>query len=250
MSNHFGYGKVITNGLKVYLDVADTNCINKSEGVLSSGDRLYNLVSGEISYFYNSQDTYISQSLVSYNGFKTLKHDTTGTTRTTWNSDANITRVDNYTFSSWFRYVNSGQLAENIYGGGFNARTAFYLSPSGTGTTHGALLYSDEGSTNSYSVLGNYSAYDDTWHMFTYTCYGGDGNQTTDLYIDGEYKQTGNSNGLYDTPDGAASMQWGSWTNTYGNVNGYMNCFMYYERVLSADEIALLYNFKRTRFGR
>ena len=84
--------------------------------------------------------------------------------------------------------------------------------------------------------------------MFSSTDTGGDGNQTTKFYVDGVLKQTGTSNGSHDTPDGTDTMIWGSWSGTYGNFNGRTNCFMYYERVLSDNEMLNIYNGMKRRF--
>ena len=174
-----------------------------------------------------------------------------GSGEPSWKGINNPTRVDSYSFVCWFKYNygSSYQRSENIYGGGFGSMTSFYLSPSGTSAAHGVLRYSDAGGTNSYSVINsNNGGNDGNWHMFSSTDTGGDGNQTTKFYVDGVLKQTGTNNGSHDTPDGTDTMIWGSWSGTYGNFNGRTNCFMYYERVLSDNEMLNIYNGMKRRF--
>lgn len=240
--------------LKVHLDVASIRCYQ--EGVvdsgLSSGQKIYNLVKNDtIEYFYNDQGTEAYQDIVEHNGNLVLRHNAyDGTNRdTTWRANTGITRVNSYTFVSWFKFDNSGQQSENIYGGGFDGRTSFYMSPSGTSENHGVLNYSDAGSANAWSTTSNHGANDGNWHMRAYTTTGPDvGVQTTKFYVDGVLKQTGTSNSSHDNPDGTGTMRWGSWTGGYGNMEGDLNCFLYYERVLSDDEILQIYNGTRRRF--
>lgn len=240
--------------LKVHLDVASIRCYQ--EGVvdtgLSSGQKLYNLVKNDtIEYFYNDVGSEAYQDIVEHNGNLVLRHNAyDGTNRdTTWRANTGITRVNSYTFVSWFKFDNSGQQAENIYGGGFDGRTSFYMSPGGTSASHGVLNYSDAGSANAFSTTSDHGANDGNWHMRAYTTTGPDvGVQTTKFYVDGVLKQTGTSNSSHDNPDGTGTMRWGSWTSTYGNLEGDLNCFLYYERVLSDDEILQIYNGTRRRF--
>jgi len=240
--------KITTNGLVAYFDVSNPKCVDATQ-TIDSNTRLNNLVGGTLKMQpYDTSNG--NMSFVSENGSYVYDQNGINSGYPCWNSTINPTRVDNYTFICWFKYNYGGgtQRGNNIYGGGFNGRTSFYLSPGGTSSSHGVLRYSDVGGTNSYSVTGNNGGNDGNWHQFAATDEGGDGNQTTKFYIDGVLKQSGTSNGSHDTPDGTSQMTWGSWSNTYGNFNGRSNCYMYYERTLSADEILDVYNATKGRF--
>jgi len=240
--------------LKVVIDVGSPRCYQAAvaDTGLPSNTKLYNLVNDSpISYFYNDVGSEAYQDVVTHNGTLVLRHNAyDGTNRdTTWRAYEQITRVHHYTFISWFKFDNSGQQVENIYGGGFDGRTSFYMSPSGTSANHGVLNYSDAGGANSFSTISDHGANDGNWHMRAYTTTGPDvGVQTTKFYVDGVLKQTGTSNSSHDNPDGNAYMRWGSWTNTYGNLEGDLNHFIYYERVLSDNEIMQVYNATKSRY--
>jgi hypothetical protein len=240
--------------LKVLLDIGSPRCYQAAvaDTGLPSGTKLYNLVSNSpISYFYNDVGSEAYQDVVEHNGTLVLRHNAyDGTNRdTTWRAYEQITRVHSYTVISWFKFDNSGQQSENIYGGGFDGNTSFYMSPSGTSESHGYLIYSDAGSTNGFSLTSNYGANDGNWHMRAYTKTGPDvGVQTAKFYVDGVIKGTSTSNSSHDDTDGLKYMRWGSWTGGYGNMEGDLNHFMYYERVLSDDEILQVYNATKTRY--
>lgn len=240
--------------LTVLLDAGNPKCYQAAvaDTGLPSNTKLYNLVNDSpVSYFYNDQSTEAYQDVVAHNGTLVLRHNAfDGTNRdTTWRSDVNVTRVHHYTFISWFKFDNTGQQSENIYGGGFDGQTSFYMSPSGTSASHGVLNYSDAGSANAFSTTADHGANDGNWHMRAYTTTGPDvGVQTTKFYVDGVLKQTGTSNSSHDNPDGTRQMRWGSWTGGYGNMEGDLNHFIYYERVLTDAEILQVYNATRVRY--
>ena len=241
--------------LRVALDVSNPRCYVAQTVVdgVASGTQLKNLVRGaDVDYFYSPNSSESYQYIRLHNGSMVLFHDSfnSSTLRlTTWYSNVSVPRVSSYTFISWFNFDNTGQPAQNIYGGGFNSRTSFYMSPSGTSETHGVLNYSDAGSTNAFSTVGSHGGNDGNWHMRAYTTTGPDvGTQTTKFYLDGVLKQTGSSNASHDNPDGSGGMTWGSWSTTYGCMSGYLNLYLYYERVLSDKEILQIFNATKTRF--
>ena len=243
------------DNLKVVLDVTNPRCYTAQTVVdgIASGTQLKNLVRGaDVDYFYSYNSSEAFQYVREHNGSKVLFHDSfnSNTLRyTTWFSDVDVSRVNSYTFISWFNFDNTGQPSQNIYGGGFNGTTSFYMSPGGSSESHGYLAYSDAGGANNFSNISNYGANDGNWHMRAYTITGPDvGVQTGKFYVDGVLKATGNSNSSHDNPDGSGRMTWGSWTSTYGNMSGYLNLYMYYERVLTDDEILQVYNATKTRF--
>jgi len=244
--------RIVTNGLLVLLDVADARCNSKqTTGALSSGHRLYNLADQSyLEYFYNDVGTEAHQSVYLQNGGPVLYHNAYDGTYhdTTWRGVTTSARHNDYTVISWFRFDNTSQQSENIYGGGFTGQTSFYMSPGGTSESDGVLLYSDTGGTNAFSTNpggGN----DDQWHMRAYTMTGPDiGVQTCKYYRDGVQISAANSNSSHDNPDGNNYMRWGSWTDAYGNLRGYLNGFMYYNRVLSASEILANYVATKARY--
>jgi len=242
-----------TNGLKAFFDVSNPKCVDASQ-TIDGSTRLNNLAGGNEQFqpYQGGSETYNNMSFVEDNGSYVYNQVSTNGGEPGWVSlGDSITRVDDYSFICWFKY-NYGseyQRSDNIYGGGFHGETSFYLSPSGTSASHGVLRYSDIGGTNGYSVTSSTNGGNDgNWHMFSSTDTGGDGNQTTKVYIDGVLKQTGTSNASYDTPDSTCQLVWGSWSQTYGNFGGRSNCFMYYEKVLTAAEMLNIYNSMKRRF--
>ena len=239
-----------TDNLKAFYDVSNPKCVDASQDI-DSNTRLNNLVNNDVKM--KAYDTTNSNmTFVLDNGSYVYNQNGINEGYPGWESTGtNPTRVDDYSFVCWYKYNYGGgtQRNNNIYGGGFNGETSFYLSPGGTSQSHGVLRYSDVGGTNSYGVTGGgHGGNDGNWHMFGAVDGGGDGNQSTKLYIDGVLKQTGTSNSSHDTPDSTAQLVWGSWSKSYGNFNGRSNCFMYWERQLSADEMLRVYNGMKKRF--
>lgn len=239
---------ISTEKLAAYYDVSNPKCVDASQ-TIDSNTRLNNLAGGNLQ-MQPYDTTNGNMTFVIDNGSYVYDQNGINGGYPGWWTTSNKSRVDDYTFVCWFKYTygNSTQRTNNIYGGGFKSVTSFYLSPGGTSSSHGVLRYSDAGGTNSYSVTGNNGGNDGNWHMFAATDEGPDGSHTTKVYIDGVLKQTGNSNASHDTPDWDTQMTWGSWSLTYGNMNARSNCYMYYERTLSADEILAIYNGTKKRF--
>ena len=239
---------IVREGLVAYYDVASSRCVDASQPI-DANTRLNNLAGSTV----QMQPYDISNSNMSFvleNGSYVYNQNGINGGYPGWYSTELQSRTDNYTFICWFKYTygSSNQRANNIYGGGFSGRTSFYLSPSGTSSSHGVLRYSDAGSANAYSLTDNFGGNDNQWHMFAAVDTGGDGAHSTELFIDAISKGTATSNTSYDTPDGNAQFTWGSWSITYGNFNGRSNCFMYYDRALSADEIMQNYKTISNRF--
>lgn len=263
--------RIVTDGLVVYFDVNNPKCVNANQAI-DQNTRLNNLAGGSLQMKPIDHETDDSTSIMSFTydqgGFVYDQDGLSGIVDLTstqsaqegpnpgWESTEPLTRTDDYTFICWFKYTygenyGDAQRRENIYGGGFKTRTSFYLSPQGVSPFNGLLRYSDAGSENGYSVgsSGN-NGNDNNWHMFASTDTGGDGNQTTKFYLDGVLKQTGTSNASYDTPDDGISpiLVWGSWSGTYGNMDGRSNCYLYYDRVLSDAEILQNYKALKSKF--
>jgi len=246
--------KIVTDGLLAYFDVNNPKCVDASQ-TIDTNTRLKNLVRGGSTIEMQSRTetaSYGNMSFVKEGGIYVYDQNGINGGEPGWKSTLNYPRVDDFTFICWFKY-NYGseyQRSDNIYGGGFSGRTSFYLSPGGTSSSHGALRYSDAGSANAYGVYLPASAggNDGFWHMFAAVDSGGDGDHTTKVYIDGILKGSGTSNASYDTPDGTGRFTWGSWSETYGNMNARSNCYSYYERALTDKEIMQNYIALKDRF--
>ncbi len=244
--------RIVTDGLKVLIDVADQRCNSQTTaGALSSGHRLYNLAdTSYVEYLYNDNSTEAYQEIEIHRGNPVLFHNAfDGVNRdTTWRANTTSARHNSYTFVCWYKFENSGQQSANIYGGGFDQRTNFYMSPSGTSESDGVLAYSDGGSVANFSSNpggGN----DGQWHMRAFTMTGPDvGIQTLKYYRDAELKSTQNSADTHDNPDGNGLLRWGSWSNGYGNMKGHLNGLMYYDKVLSQEQLEQIYLATKTRY--
>lgn len=262
--------KIVTNGLVTYFDVANPKCVDATQAI-DANTRLNNLAGGDMQMrpedHENGSNTLMSFVLDNgnyvYNQDGITDFDNTdeasrnASPNPAWKSTIGRARVDEYTFICWFKYAygaSNQRSPENIYGGGFQSKTSFFLSPGGTSANHGALRYPDDGaSANQVSIVADHGASDNEWHMFATTDSGGDDVQLTTVYIDGVEVDSGtpsdHGSGTHDTPDQTnATMIWGGWSSTYGNFNGRSNCFMYYERVLSASEILQNYNALKPKF--
>ena len=239
---------IVRDGLVAYYDVASTRCVDAST-TITTNTRLNNLAGGTMQMIpYDITNS--NMSFVIDNGNYVYNQNGINGGYPGWYSSITQSRTDNYTFICWFKYTYgaSNQRSNNIYGGGFNSRTSWYLSPSGTSISHGVLRYSNGGSADYYSLTGAYGGNDNTWHQFAAVDTGPDGAHTTEVFIDGVSKGSVTSNTNYDTPHGSGQMVWGSWSNTYGNFNGKSNCFMYYNRALDSSEIVHNYNVTKSRF--
>lgn len=245
--------KIVTDGLVAYFDVNNPKCVDASQ-TIDTNTRLKNLVRGGSAIEMQSRTetaSYGNMSFVKEGGIYVYDQNGINGGEPGWKSTITHTHVDDYTFICWFKYnYGSGnQRTDNIYGGGFSGKISFYLSPGGTSSSHGVLRYSQAGSANAYSVTSSSNGGNDgSWHMFAAVDSGGDGDHTTKVYIDGILKQTGTSNASYDTPDGTGIFTWGSWSETYGNMNARSNCYSYYERALTDEEIMQNYMAFKSRF--
>lgn len=247
------YSPIVPKGLKHYFDVNDRNCVdatstNITGSVQGTSTKLNCLVSDLQMEAYDNTNT--NMTFVQDKGGYCCDQVGTNSGYPGWRSTTTVGRVDDYTFVCWFKF-NYGldyQRAQNIYGGGFSAQTSFVISWGGTSASHGVLRYPETGTDHNYNRTADYGGNDGNWHMFASTDTGGDGAQSTTVYIDGVSQGTTTSNASYDTPDTATRLTWGSWNVTYGNMGGKTNCYMYYERVLSASEILQIYNQMKGRF--
>ena len=249
--------RIPTDNLKVYLDISNSKCVDATQ-TISSSTRLKNLVDTSFEFKSSFTDaTSLSNMSFVLDG-DTYVYDQVSVSGGDpgWNSVTTINRVENYSNIAWFKYNygSSYQRSENIYGGGFSGQDSFYLSPAGTSENHGILRYSNDtspaNSNNAIAITGAHGGNDGNWHMFASTDTGGDGNKTTKFYIDGVLKATATSNASHITWTGETGyMTWGSWNTSYGNFGGRTNLYMYYEKVLSGDEIKTIFNATRGRFG-
>jgi|TARA_R100000479_G_C6353352_1_gene190114 hypothetical protein len=244
--------------LKVYLDITNSDCYEANDiaDPIVADTKLYNLADKSFTeYFYNIQNTEAYQQTVTPTQLPILcmQHDAfEGNTNrdTTWFSATSVPRVLSYSFVCWYKFDNVNQQSENIYGGGFNGRLSFYMSPSGTSANSYVLLYSSSGSANGWTAGFGNQINDNKWHMRSYTVTGpSTGVTTCKTYIDGAYYGAYTSNSSYVADTSNRSMTWGSWTQTYGNMAGQLNGYMYYERVLSDEEMRLIYLATKEKYG-
>jgi hypothetical protein len=247
------YGMEIpTQGLSAAFDVANPKCVDATSTITSS-TRLKNLVNRnhELGFQDTASATLSAMSFVVDNGSYVYDQVSTAGGEPGWKATSTIPRSNDETFIGWYKFQNgsSYQRGDNIYGGGFSGRTSFYISPSGTSSSHGLLRYSDAGGTDSFSVTGSHGANDGNWHMLCGRDYGPDGAHTAEFWLDGVLTQSGTSNATHDTPDGNQTMTWGSWSGDYGNMGGRLNLFYYWNRTLTPEEILQFYNATKGRFG-
>jgi len=251
------------DNLKVYLDITNPDCYQANNIVDPIADdvKLYNLADRTyIDYFYNDYNTEAYQETVTptVSPLIVLQHNTRegGSNRdTTWvgvkpdGTSTIVNRVLSYTFICWFKFDNVNQQSENIYGGGFTGRLSFYMSSGGTSESSAVLVYSAAGGANSFTAGMSSTINDGNWHMRAFTITGPTTGVTTcKTYVDGNYSAATSSNSSFVAPtDG--TMRWGSWTNGYGNMGGQLNGFMYYEKVLSDNEIKQVYNATKEKYG-
>ena len=249
--------------LKVYLDITNPDCYQANNIVdpIANDVKLYNLADRTyIDYFYNDYNTEAYQETVTptVSPLIVLQHNSRegGSNRdTTWvgmnpsGTSTVVNRVLSYTFICWFKFDNVNQQSENIYGGGFTGRLSFFMASGGTSESSSVLVYSAAGSANAFTAGMSSTINDGNWHMRAFTVTGpSTGVTTCKTYVDGNYSGVASSNSNFvGAADG--TMRWGSWTNSYGNMGGQLNGFMYYEKVLSDNEIKQVYNATKEKYG-
>lgn len=268
MAVYFGPKVAALDGLKVYIDVNNPKCLGNPDASVSSSTRLYNLAydpldsSADVPYLYPSGNStgHAQMSFPTWNGRRVAYQDAraagAGADPGWYGSMSQSSRVGSYTFSSWFKYRrgSSYQLAENIYGGGFQSQTSFYMCWGGTANDAGVLHYSPSNVQNfshGYAPGTNGpGGSTNLWHHHVYSTYwgGSAGTWESRFYVDGELKNESTNQNSY-TPWTSGTMTWGSWSGGYGNFSGFMNHFMYFERQISNQEVALLYNTQRKFYG-
>ena len=241
-----------TRNLKVLLDVSNPNCVDVTQSITDATE-LNNLYGWTDIHFkpFISDTSGMSYVLDANTGNYNYAQVGTGTLDSGWVSNVDLPMTTNYTFHCWFKFLpGATQRTENIYGGGFNGRTSFYLVPSGTSSSHGVLRYSDAGSSNSYSrTSSGWGGNDGNWHLFSSVDRGTDGNKWTYFYVDGELKNAYERSVAHDIPDGLKQMTWGSWSGSYGNFGGESNLYMYYDIDQTDDEVERVFQATRSRFG-
>jgi len=244
---------VVRDGLVFMFDVSNPKCVDATQ-TIDANTRLKNLAGGSLQLQPEQTSAGTLGDMSFVKDGELYVYDQIGTDGSTfpgWKGTENVTAVDDYSFIAWYKYQigSENQRNNNIYGGGFRGRTSFYLSPSGTSVNSGVIRYSEPGSANALFVTGNHGTTDGNWHMFASRDFGPDGNHTTEVYIDGEFVQSGTSNASHDTVEGEEGVVWGNWSGTYGNMNGRTNLFMYYNRTLDATEIKQIFESTRDRYG-
>jgi len=261
MSASHNSPKVVTDDLVLYIDVNNPKCVDAS-AALTSSTKLKNLAGG--SYSDIQLGVYDSGAVPE---MQFIKHEQTGLwiydqdgvsdtgENPGWLSDANYDRTDddnNYTFMCWYKYPfgNSTQRAQNIYGGGFQSKTSFVLTWSGTSASRGVLRYPTSGTTGSYSNTSTQFSSNEQWVCFAATDRNvGGGTYETKFYFNGQPFGTSTAGATFVAPTGNNKFTWGSWSGGYGAATMKSNLFMYYNRTLTAEEILHNYESTRERFG-
>ena len=252
---------IITDDLVLYIDVNNPKCVDASLDITSS-TKLKNLAGG--SYSDIQLGVYDSGAVPEMQFVKDEQtdlwiYDQDGVSDTGenpgWISDANYSRTDddnNYSFMCWYKYPfgNSTQRVQNIYGGGFQSKTSFVLTWSGTSSSRGILRYPNTSTTGSYS--GTTTQFSDTeqWICFAATDKNIDGGTyETKRYFNGVLDGTSTANASFVAPTGDNKFTWGSWSGGYGAATMKSNLFMYYNRTLTAEEIMHNYLATKAKFG-
>tara|TARA_R100001015_G_C4615518_1_gene171519 strand:- start:550 stop:1359 length:810 start_codon:yes stop_codon:yes gene_type:complete len=254
---------IVTEGLQFYYDVNNPKCNpDVRTGVIALSSKLYNLAQdGDYKDDYLSPfDTDAIPEMTFSKEEQTglWIYDQDGTTDTAedpgWVSNESYNRnVDEFTFFCWYNFPYGGgsQRTDNIYGGGFQSKTSFYLSSGGTSSARGFLRYPNSGSSGSYSRTTTEFNDPQQWLCMATTDENVHeiGGATTKLYFNGLLNGSSTGSSSFAAPSGTNKAVWGSWSGDYGPFSGKSNCFMYYERKLSADEILQNYNATKGRFG-
>ena len=245
---------IVLDGLAVFIDPNNSKCVDATQ-TITTGTRLSNLVTkgsifGSMQFQPNVSGT--TNGNMSFtqepNGDWVYDQVSVNGGEPGWVSSASYSKLTSFSFSAWFKFQHgaSFQRADNIYGGGWESNTAFYLSAGGTSSSHVILPTSTGGSI---SITSNYGASDGEWHQFTATDTGVDAAHVTKLYIDGEFK-TSSSSPSYVSSTAGSNMTWACWSPTYGNMGGKTGCYMYYHnKVLTDLEVRQNYEAQRGRFG-
>tara|TARA_R100000081_G_C4778287_1_gene149925 strand:- start:193 stop:999 length:807 start_codon:yes stop_codon:yes gene_type:complete len=252
---------VITDDLVLYIDVNNPKCVDASADITSS-TKLKNLAGG--SYSDIQLGVYDSGAVPE---MQFIKHEQTGLwiydqdgvsdtgEAPGWISDANYDRTDddnNFTFICWYKYPhgNSTQRAQNIYGGGFQSKTSFYLSPGGTSSSRGVLRYPNTGTTGAGNFSSTTFSSKEQWICFAATDRNvPGGTYETKRYFNGVLIGTNTASASFVAPTGNNKFTWGSWSGSYGAATMEANLFMYYNRVLTDEEIMHNYLATREKFG-
>ena len=252
---------VITDDLVLYIDVNNPKCVDASADITSS-TKLKNLAGG--SYSDIQLGVYDSGAVPE---MQFIKHEQTGLwiydqdgvsdtgEAPGWISDANYDRTDddnNFTFICWYKYPhgNSTQRAQNIYGGGFQSKTSFYLSPGGTSSSRGVLRYPNTGTTGAGNFSSTTFSSKEQWICFAATDRNvPGGTYETKRYFNGVLIGTNTASASFVAPTGNNKFTWGSWSGGYGAATMEANLFMYYNRVLTDEEIMHNYLATREKFG-
>jgi|TARA_R100000084_G_scaffold99430_1_gene53804 hypothetical protein len=252
---------VITDDLVLYIDVNNPKCVDASADITSS-TKLKNLAGG--SYSDIQLGVYDSGAVPE---MQFIKHEQTGLwiydqdgvsdtgEAPGWISDANYDRTDddnNFTFICWYKYPhgNSTQRAQNIYGGGFQSKTSFYLSPGGTSSSRGVLRYPNSGTSGAGNFSSTTFSSKEQWICFAATDRNvPSGTYETKRYFNGVLIGTNTASASFVAPTGNNKFTWGSWSGSYGAATMEANLFMYYNRVLTDEEIMHNYLATREKFG-
>ena len=247
---------IVTDGLLSYFDISNPRCVDATQSI-TSNTRLNNLAESDIQL----QPYDVSNGNMSFvidEGQYVYNQNGINGGNPCWVSTANVERYDVYTLICWFKYNRTSQRSDQIFSTGFSdtnsVGSAFYLT-SGYADRNGIIqrFWRYGQYFNTYIINNNYGAGDNNWHQFaSVSSFGTSSTPYTKFYLDGIYKSevilTGSTVGVY-RPTDPSEMIWGAWKPNDRNFNGKTNCFMYYNRALTAEEISQNFNATRGRFG-
>ena len=239
--------KVVTDGLVLYLDAANTKSYPGSGTVWS-----------DLSRSGNSGTLTNGPTFNSGNGGSIVFDGTNDYIQSPSNSVLNFCNATNdlpFSISTWC-YINSLTNDFALYNKGDNGDGALESYASGVSSTgkYGVTLYDTSGGNQS-SAITTANVPTGTWVNLSHTYSGIGGNSGLILYINGIAQATTNTGiGTYTRMRvQSTSLFLGSFGSTgfYRNIksNGRYSIFQFYNRALTAQEIQQNYNATKTRYG-
>lgn len=218
---------IITNGLVCHYDFSNPNCYNGLGTTFSDlviGGETGTLVAGT-SWRYNP-----NTGSVFFNGSSNITC-----------TNVTLRNFSGITIAYWLNYTGAGGGQGVVCAGGSSgARNFQSCVRNGVSSQYALEWYSvATGEYNSSNVPGNNVT---GWHYWTTTVGGG----SINWYQDGALINTTNSVPALGSTAGTQMLIGQDFFNTY--LNGFLNMFKIYNRVLSAAEVAYNYTAGRWRF--
>jgi hypothetical protein len=169
---------------------------------------------------------------------------------------------------------NGVHATQNIFGGGFEGTTNFYISPAGgdsqaVSDQAGIFMYSqgtETGGIHNGSTTGQYNClvrmdhmldgevtqsvpfHKAEWQHICVRFIDADGNEEVVLTINGENVGGAEAPGNHESPHGDHKVIWGALRADAGHMNGRMNQFAYWDTFLTDAEVENIYNEQKRRY--